>query len=380
MRREFMTPKERFMKILSFEQPDRIPLMDFGYWKETIDLWHKQGLPKEVSSTEEVEKYFGLDRGFETNLINYWGDNGPIGILWREYPVFSKEIISETDTTVTFGGEVGLIIENKYTGSIPFQEKYPVESPEEFRKKITSKRFNARDEGRITPEFPGMLKRAKEEELPIGLWIDGFLAWPRELVGIENLAYLYYDDPDFVHAMQKQHIEFIKDYVKMALEKTTLDYACVFEDMCYKNGCLISPQTFNDFMKPYYLEMIDFLHQQGIKKILVDSDGNSVQLTDWLVDVGVDGHYPLEINSGALPEVIRERHPNLVLIGGVDKRQLEMGKGEIDKELDKLPPLLEKGGFIPALDHRVHPQVPMANYQYYLERKRKILEKYGAVL
>ena len=123
--------------------------------------------------------------------------------------------------------------------------------------------------------------------------------------------------------------------------------------------------------------MIGFLRQNGIQKILVDSDGNSVELTDWLVDVGVDGHYPLEINSGAFPEVIRERHPDLALIGGIDKRQLEMGKAEIDKELEKLPPLLEKGGYIPALDHRVHPQVPLANYLYYIEKKRELLERYG---
>ena len=75
-----MTPGERFMRCLNFESVDRIPVMDFGYWRETIDAWHKQGLPAEVDSTEEVERYFGCDRGFETNLVNYWGDNGPVGI------------------------------------------------------------------------------------------------------------------------------------------------------------------------------------------------------------------------------------------------------------------------------------------------------------
>lgn len=365
------------MAILNFEQPDRIPVMDFGYWKETIELWHGEGLPRDVNTTEEVERYFGLDRGFETNLINYWGDNGPTGILWGEYPPFSKEIISETDTTVTYGGEIGIVTENKNEGSIPFQEKYPVETLEEFRQKITPERFNAWDEGRVTPEFEGMIGRAKKEQLPVGVWIDGFLAWPRILTGIEKLSYLYYDDPELIHEIQRQHLEFVKDFIKMALEKTPLDYACVFEDMCYKNGCLISPKTFDEFMRPYYVEMIGFLRQNGIQKILVDSDGNSVELTDWLVDVGVDGHYPLEINSGAFPEVIRERHPDLALIGGIDKRQLEMGKAEIDKELEKLPPLLEKGGYIPALDHRVHPQVPLANYLYYIEKKRELLERYG---
>ena len=37
-----MTPKERFLSVLSFEQPDRIPIMDFGYWPETIEAWKQR--------------------------------------------------------------------------------------------------------------------------------------------------------------------------------------------------------------------------------------------------------------------------------------------------------------------------------------------------
>ena len=372
-----MTPKERFLKIISFEQPDRIPNMDFGYWSETIERWHQEGLPKEIKGTDAIEKYFGLDRGFETNLINYWADDGPIGILWQEFPAYSKNIVSETDTTIVYEGEIGRITEKKKTASIPFQEVYPVVTREDFETKVTPERFNASDEGRITKEFNEMLKRSNAEQQPKGLWIDGFLGWPRYLIGIENLCYYYYDDPQLVHDIQRQHLDFVKDYINMGLSKTDLHYACIFEDMCYRNGCMISPKIWDEFMKPYYLEMIEYLHSKGIMKVLVDSDGNSIELTDWLVDAGVDGHYPLEIGSGALPEVIRKKHPKLALIGGINKRMLEEGRAEIDKELSKLPPLLEQGGFIPALDHRAHPQIPMANYQYYLEQKQKILDRYG---
>ena len=372
-----MLPRERFIKTISFEQPDRIPVMDFGYWRETIAAWHRQGLPADVDTTEEVEKYFGLDRGFETNMVNYWGDNGPVGLLWREYPLFSKIKIAETDSTVTYGGEIGILVESK-SETIPHQEKYAVESFDEFKMKITPERFNAWDTGRITPEFESMIKRSREEGQPVGVWIDGFLAWPRELMGIENLSYMYYDDPDFIHAIQRQHVDFVKEFIKMVLTKTPIQYACFFEDMCYKNGCLISPALFKEFMAPYYRELIGFLRSKGVLKMLVDSDGNSIELTDWLVDVGVDGHYPLEINSGADPAVIRKRHPRLAMIGGIDKRQLEQGKAEIDSELSKLPPILETGGYIPALDHRAHPQIPLENYRYYIDQKRKILEKYGS--
>ena len=97
-----MTPKERFLSVLSFEQPDRIPIMDFGYWPETIEAWKQQGLPKELETYEEVESFFYGDRGFELNMVNRWcpaggshmghlpalradrsGGNGGYHPLWR---------------------------------------------------------------------------------------------------------------------------------------------------------------------------------------------------------------------------------------------------------------------------------------------------------
>lgn len=370
-----MTPGERFMRCLNFESVDRIPVMDFGYWRETIDAWHKQGLPAEVDSTEEVERYFGCDRGFETNLVNYWGDNGPVGIEWRAWPRWTKEVISETEDTITYGGEVGIITENKHSESIPFQSRYPVETMEDFER-IVVPRLNGKDKTRVTPSFATMLQRAHDEKQAVGAWIDGFFAWPRELLGPENLLISYYDDPDLIHAIQRNHTDFVKDWIDMVWEVTPLDYVCFFEDMAYNHGCFISPKTFDEFLMPYYHELVAYLRAKGVKKVLVDSDGNSVQLTDKLVEAGADGHYPLEINSGAFPEEIRKRHPKLALIGGINKLALAQDRAAIDKELSKLPPLLEQGGYIPSLDHRVQPDVPMANYQYYIEKKREIMEKY----
>lgn len=270
---------------------------------------------------------------------------------------------------------MGIITENKHSESIPFQSRYPVETMEDFER-IVVPRLNGKDKTRVTPSFAPMLQRAHDEKQAVGAWIDGFFAWPRELLGPENLLISYYDDPDLIHAIQRNHTDFVKDWVDMVWEVTPLDYVCFFEDMAYNHGCFISPKTFDEFLMPYYHELVAYLRAKGVKKVLVDSDGNSVQLTDKLVEAGADGHYPLEINSGAFPEEIRKRHPKLALIGGINKLALAQDRAAIDKELSKLPPLLEQGGYIPSLDHRVQPDVPMVNYHYYIEKKREIMEKY----
>ena len=53
--------------------------------------------------------------------------------------------------------------------------------------------------------------------------------------------------------------------------------------------------------------------------------------------------------------------------------ELIAGKEAIDRELEKLRPLVERGGYLPCVDHRVPPDVTYENYLYYLERKKAIL-------
>ena len=45
---------------------------------------------------------------------------------------------------------------------------------------------------------------------------------------------------------------------------------------------------------------------------------------------------------------MRRQYPTLQMIGGIDKHQLALGRAAIDAELEKIPPLLESGRFLPA--------------------------------
>jgi uroporphyrinogen decarboxylase len=59
-------------------------------------------------------------------------------------------------------------------------------------------------------------------------------------------------------------------------------------------------------------------------------------------------------------------------MGGVDKHVLAQDRAAIDAMIDHLTPLVEEGGYIPTPDHRVPPDVPLANYLYYLDRIKEV--------
>jgi uroporphyrinogen-III decarboxylase len=370
----FMTNKERFIKTLSFENVDRIPIMDFGYWRETIEVWHSQGLPDCITTDSQVEEFCGLDKGFELCMLNGVRRSIEKAAIFRIYPKFAKVIVEESEDSITCYNEEGVLIkESKSSGSMPQILKNPVENISDFENLLP--RLDANNLGRKRENYNEIIREAKNTMQPVGLWVDGFYAWPRELMGVENLSIAFIEKPELIHAINKQHLDFVKKYIELFFSEIDLDYICCFEDMAFKSGMFLSPKMFKQFMAPYYENLIDFLRKRKVKKILFDSDGNTIELCGLFSELGMDCHYPLEINSGSYPEQLRELYPNLALIGGIDKKTLISGRETIDKELSKIPKLLDKGGYIPTVDHRVPPDVTFDNYKYYVEKKKEIISK-----
>lgn len=367
-----MNLRENFLNTINFKKAEKIPLMDFGYWASTIDRWHNEGLPMNIATEEQIEDYLGLDRGFEFCQVNGWNK----GAWFRAYPLFEETVFEEDEETIVKNDVQGVKMRvYKKEHGIQHYLSYPVTDMDTFLE--YAKRMNAKDAGRYSKEWYTYIQNKKQSTEPVGITLDGFLAWPREIVGVEELFVAYYEQPELIHAINSQHVEFQIEHINIIKEQIDIDYACFFEDMAYKTGSLISPAIFDEFMKPYYEKIVAHLKKCGVNNFLVDSDGNTLELCEKFIEVGMTGHYPLEIAAGSHPEVLREKYPNIALIGGIDKRALFGDKVDIDKELSKIPKLLEKGGYIPTIDHKVSPDVSFDNYKYYVDKKRELLEKYN---
>ncbi|UCH11412.1 MAG: hypothetical protein JSU61_05865, partial [Fidelibacterota bacterium] len=204
----------------------------------------------------------------------------------------------------------------------------------------------------------------------------GFYGPLWQMVGFERLSLLFYEDPAFVEMMMDDRAELTLRMMEVILEKTTIDWFCFWEDMAYIQGPLISPALFRKFMMPRYKRITDFLHSKGVDIIFVDSDGDISLLIPLWLECGVNGMWPLEVQAGMdVVKLRREYGKDLLLMGGLDKRELMKGKQEIEQEiLTKVPPLVKDGGYIPRPDHSVPPDVPYENYQYFMEFLRTVCE------
>jgi uroporphyrinogen decarboxylase len=130
---------------------------------------------------------------------------------------------------------------------------------------------------------------------------------------------------------------------------------------------------FQEMLVPRYKRITAELRRHGIEVNLLDSDGRINELVPGWLGAGINCMFPLEV-AHTDAYLLREEHgEHLLLMGGVNKLALIAGREAIDKEIERLLPLVAQGGFVPCVDHRVPADVTFDNYRYYIEQKKLLL-------
>jgi len=183
---------------------------------------------------------------------------------------------------------------------------------------------------------------------------------------------MLYDDPELIRMMIRQRVRFYLEVYERAIRDTAPDFAFLWEDMCYRNGPLLSPEMFREFLLPAYQELTSFVRGLGVRNVIVDSDGDVTALLPLWLEAGVTGVLPFEVRAGMDVVRIGEQFPGLQILGGIDKNEFYDGTEAIDRELERvLPAMLRRGGYCVALDHWVPPQISLENYRYFVQKVRR---------
>ncbi len=358
-----MTVRERFRKVFHYESVDSVPNLEFGYWKETIYRWHREGLPVHITTIKEVEIYLG---------ISHWG-KAPInlGLL----PPFEEKILEEDERHRIIINQEGIKCEIKKDGtaSIPHYLEFPLKERKDWEE--FKKRLNPEDFSRYPSDWDILKEDWEIRDYPLGIPCGSLYGYLRNWMGFERISYTLYDDRAWIEEMVEYLANFYMKVLKKALEEVEFDYALFWEDIAFKTGPIISPSLFEEILLPRYRKITSFLQEKGgIDVVIVDCDGNINDLVPLWLEGGVNVMFPLEVQAGSDPVRLREKFGKKVLLmGGVDKMALIQGKSAIKRELQRLKPVVEEGGYIPHVDHRVPPDVSFKNYLYYLEAKKDIL-------
>ena len=352
-----MNDRERYLACMAYQPADGVPFWSWGGWPETIERWQQEGYdPRKEEPADICDQRFAVGHWFFPN------------------PAFEHQVISEDATHVVYINHEGIQMremKNNPMSSMPQFLKFPVETRQEFRR-FWKERMQPDLAQRIGPNWKQDLREWRQRPVPFIVISDrwgGFFGPLRNLLGVEALCKLFYDDPAFVEEMMEANADFIIAMMDQILDVIDIDAFAFWEDMAYNHGPLISPGMVRKYMLPRYRRVADFLRGRGVPYIGLDSDGQVHPLIPVWLDAGLNFLYPFEVQSGMdVLEVRRRYGRDLRIWGGLDKRALARGPEAIDAELARIQPLIEEGGYIPHTDHTCPPDISFSNYVYHMQR------------
>ncbi|HRR06186.1 MAG TPA: uroporphyrinogen decarboxylase family protein [Victivallales bacterium] len=320
---------------MNFKKVDRMPIIEWAsWWDKTIERWHTEGLPHNLTDRYEISRYFDLD-------IYYQDWFRPIHWTCPPPPYHGAGLISDISNAAL-----------KYEELKEFLFKIETDWP--FSEKKWDKWTSEQENG----------------DAVIWFTLDGFFWFPRKILGIENHLYGFYDLPDLMHQMNKELSDWMIQIIEKICKNYSPDFMTFAEDLSYNNGPMLSEDMFDEFMLPYYKKVIPILKKYEIK-VFIDSDGNVNKAARWFEKAGIDGILPLEKQAGSDPLTIRRECPTMLFIGAFDKMKISKGEFEMRKEFESLLPMIREGGFIVSCDHQTPPQVSLENYKIYLSLLRE---------
>jgi len=360
-----MTNRELVKATLRFEKTDRICHAEHGFWDETYQRWREEGLPENIEKTQWLSPTQNEDlfRKFDICKFEYVRPNNYI------YPSFAPKLIEDTAEYCIYKSDLGVTIKRSKTSiSIPGYLDYDIKDRNSYYARKDELTGNIRE--RYPDNWDDFAVFVKKQQFnPVCTHMDGFFAYPRELMGVENMLYMFYDDPPLMKEIINDRVDFYIKLYEKAIIDTKPDFAFIWEDMSFKNGPLVSPGIFREFMMPAYKKLILYLNDMGVHDIIVDSDGDVSKLIPLWLESGVTGVLPFEVNAGMDVVKIGEEFPELCIFGGIDKLKIAKGRNFIDAELARvLPAMRRRGGYFVTLDHWVPPDISLADFTYYTEK------------
>ena len=125
-------------------------------------------------------------------------------------------------------------------------------------------------------------------------------------------------------------------------------FATIAEDMSYNHGPMISERHFDEFIAPYYRQLVPRLQELGM---LIDRRYRRRRDAAGALAAcarGSHGVLPLERQAGVDGMQLRQQFPALRMVGHYDKMVMNRGEAAMRAEFERLLPLMKT--------RRLHPQ------------------------
>jgi uroporphyrinogen-III decarboxylase len=352
--------KEEYIELMTFGRVERQMFVElFGPLIGLPEEWRSQG-----ATQEEIDMI-----AFDWDYVPVTGCGGHTGIVGG-FKTLTIEDNSEYLIQKDYLGRTTKLCKSYATIALPLD--FPVKNMDDWLK---FKPMFEYQESRINWDAVENAKKAQEKGVLVVGNIPGGFDVPRELMGEVVACIAYYEQPELIIDILQTMGNTAFKVLDSISDKLTIDVLSVHEDLAGKSGSLIGPKQILEFIKPYYRKVWDMLNAKGTRIFQQDSDGNINSVVEAFLECGLTVMYPMEPAAGVDIVKLRQKYgTRLGMMGGIDKHVLRSTKEAIRKEVEyKMQPMMQAGGMVFGLDHRIPNGTPIENYRYYVDIGREVL-------
>ena len=364
-----MTGRERVLRALAHQQPDRVPV-DLGSTTVTgiaatayarvrtfLNLEPKEIQIYDRGSQlavvdEDVLEIFGVDvRGIKAGTPDErpdveWlegdGFTNEWGLLWRR----SREADLYFVANAPLSGELSMQDILQYT--------WPDPEDKGRRRGLREQALKFRERGDYAILLPLQTGFVQMSQL-----LRGFSAWYMDIAC----------QPKLVCALMDQIMEIEMAMAGYLLEQVgdLVDVVMHFDDLAIQDRTIVSPKMYREYIEPRLNKFYQFLHARTNAKLIHHSDGAIAPLIDSLIEMGVDAINPLQTTAKGMEDIrwLKETFGGRIAFwGGVDtqgilpKRSPQVVREHVQWLIDELN---QDGGYVLNSCHNIQHDVPPEN-------------------
>ncbi len=135
--------------------------------------------------------------------------------------------------------------------------------------------------------------------------------------GMENLLIDYYEYPDEVHALHRAVADTEKKLIERAIKEVKPDGYMFSDDLGTQTSLMMSPDTFREFIKPYYTEIWGLCKENDIDTWL-HTCGNVSEIIGDLIECGLSVLHPLQKGTMDWNEIANKWKGKIAFWVGMD--------------------------------------------------------------
>jgi uroporphyrinogen decarboxylase len=338
LKKETMSPRERWSAVINGGKPDRIPM---DYWG-TPEITLRLIAHLNCTTWDEAARKLHIDR-VVTPYARYIGppllqDTNVFGVRFRKVQ-YEKGSYEEADFHPL----------SEYTRVEEIERNYRWPQPDWW------------DYSSIADQVRG------SEEYPVrGGGSEPFLIY-KELRG-EQQAYIdLAANPEIVHFCLDKLFDLAYQNTLRIMEAVPdrVDICYIAEDMGSQKGLMISPKHIRMYLFTGMRRMIDLAHSAGAW-VFHHNDGNITQILPDLVDLGIDILNPVQWRADGMDrQLLKQQYGDRLIFHGAVDNQYTLPFGSADEVrqevLDNIAILGANGGYILAPCHNIQPNTPVEN-------------------